>query len=114
MIVEDDSDLAILLSLYIERRGFITIRLPTLRKMVDKLSVIEPGIIFLDNQLADGLGINFIKHIKQLYPHTVVVLMTSDDIRDVKGCEDFDCLDGFLAKPFKVDSLNEYLEQVAA
>ena len=114
MIVDDDNDLSYILGLYVEKRGFITIGLSSIDRMLDKLREISPDIIFLDNRLGDGLGINFIKQIKELCPETLVILMTADDLAELRLNDDFNSLDGILPKPFHLASVNEILSRLAA
>jgi two-component system, OmpR family, response regulator len=114
MIVDDDKDLNYVLGLYVEKKGFVTIGLSSIDKMLGKLVEINPEVIFLDNHLDDGLGINFIKQVKDLCPGTLLILMTADHLAELRLCKDFDCLDGVLLKPFPVESVNEILARLAA
>jgi DNA-binding NtrC family response regulator len=114
LIVDDDDDLCRILSLYIRSKGFTTLRLDTIHGIEPLLQAQNPCLILLDNRLKDGLGINFIKILKERVPHTPVVLMTADHMLDLKESENFPSIEHFLFKPFSPDSLNEILERVAA
>ena len=38
-----------------------------------------PSILFLDNHLPDGFGLDFIKYVKSVYPKVKIVMITAHD-----------------------------------
>ena len=69
----------------------------------------KPELIFLDNHLPDGLGVDFIKKIKKILPSTKIVMITAHDTaieRDKAFKEGVDC---FIGKPFSKNTIFEIL-----
>ena len=64
------------------------------------INSIKPSVLFLDNRLPDGYGIDFISQVKQDFPLTRIVMMTAhnspEDIRKAKNRG----ADYFISKPF--------------
>jgi DNA-binding NarL/FixJ family response regulator len=44
------------------------------------LEKVHPDFIFLDVRLPDGSGFDLCGHVKQAFPHAIVILMTDYDI----------------------------------
>jgi DNA-binding NtrC family response regulator len=110
LIVDDDSTTCQLLELILKQRNCITTSAYNLSDARVKLQEQPTDAVFLDNQLPDGKGIDFINYIKQLSPSIKVILVTGAEIVFTnKSYPDY-----FLEKPlskkliFKiVDSLSE-------
>ena len=56
LIVDDEIDLCLLLKSYFTRKGYEVAIAYTLASGLDQLKNFSPDILFLDNNLADGLG----------------------------------------------------------
>jgi DNA-binding response OmpR family regulator len=63
-----------------------------------------PSIIILDNKLPDGLGVNFISHIKKNYPSTKIVMISGYTAK-AKNIALENGADVFLEKPFTREQL---------
>jgi DNA-binding response OmpR family regulator len=113
LIVDDDRDLCKLLSMYLRKIGYTTTCLHALNDVEFHLQD-NPILILLDNQLDDGIGLDFISHFKRSCPDVPIVLMTADYVTDLKKKADFVCIDGLLLKPFTTRSLDQVLERIAA
>ena len=68
LIVDDELDICYLLSGMLKQRNFLTGFVNTLSDAVIALQNDPPGILFLDNHLPDGFGLDFIPYIKKNYP----------------------------------------------
>jgi len=76
LLVEDDVVFSKMLSRFLERNGYDVIGCYSLEEAEKNLT---PAIkmIFTDLRLPDGDGINFLKHVKDIFPNLPVVVMTS-------------------------------------
>lgn len=68
MIVEDEEDLCFLLERILRKENLETACVNTLSQAKKTISTFKPGILFVDNNLPDGFGMDFIDHVKSLYP----------------------------------------------
>ena len=64
MIIDDDTDLSQVLATILENRKIPAMTVNSLAEAEEFLHYLKPTVIFLDNSFPDGLGINFIRHIK--------------------------------------------------
>lgn len=77
VIVDDEQDLCFLLEQILRQEHFETTSLNSIHEADERLKEINPAVIFLDNQLPDGLGIRYISNIKEILPSAKVVIMTA-------------------------------------
>lgn len=108
MIVDDEKDLCLLLQMLLAKE-YIHAHIVHTLSDAHKALYNAPGLIFLDNQLPDGMGIDFIQNIRQKLPLTKVVLMTAyNSYQDINNAF-FNGADAFLAKPFSRSSIQDTL-----
>lgn len=111
MIVDDEKDLCLLLQMMLAKESIPSNSVHTLSD-ADKALRHAPELIFLDNQLPDGLGTDFILNIKQKLPLAKIVLMTAyNSYQDVKKAFE-NGADAFLAKPFSRNSIQNTLDSL--
>ena len=67
-IIDDDRDFADLMKSYFERREYSTEAYYTLQSGVAALDKEPHGIVFLDNNLPDGLGWSEVEQLHAKYP----------------------------------------------
>ena len=72
----------------------------------------RPSLVFLDNNLPDGQGIDFIPYLKQHYPNTRVIMVTANDSASDKTRAFQKGADGFLSKPLSLDLINRTLDTI--
>ena len=77
LIVDDEIDLCELLEGILRAQHFNVFSTNTLADASNYIDENEPGIIFLDNILPDGKGVNLIKKIREDHPQTKIILMTN-------------------------------------
>ena len=68
LIIDDETDICYLLSTLLRQKNLDAEYVNTLSDAAMALKKETPKIIFLDNHLPDGLGMNFIEYIKLHYP----------------------------------------------
>jgi len=99
LIVDDELDICYLLSGMLKQRNFHTGFVNTLTDAKMSLETDTPSLIFLDNHLPDGFGLDFIPFVKQNYPEVKMIMITAHDgAQDRKKAYDGG-IDLFIAKP---------------
>ena len=77
LIVDDEIDLCLLLKSYFTRKGYQVAIAYTIAKALDELQTFSPDILFLDNNLADGLGWSMVPAILHSTPSLKVYLISA-------------------------------------
>lgn len=112
LIVDDEMDICYLLSGILRQKK---LRTSYVNNLADAQSVLKeetPYIIFLDNNLPDGKGVDFIGTIKKLYPATKVVMITAFDTYSDRSKAYEEGVDFFIGKPFTRDIIDKTLERL--
>lgn len=112
LIIDDEADICYLLGSLLRKKDIDTSYVNTLRDAANILESTDPQIIFLDNHLPDGLGVNFIGFIKRFHPLTKIIMITAHDTAaDVKKAYK-EGVDYFIGKPFSKESINNVVENL--
>lgn len=114
LIVEDELDICFLLSGILRkqsvRAGYATCLFDAQKALKKR----HPDVLFIDNHLPDGYGVDFIPVVKREYPHTKIVMMTAHDT----GADEDRALrmgaDYFIGKPFTQATIINTLHAVLA
>lgn len=113
LIIEDEGDISLILNLMLKKGDIDIEHVTTLAKATVQLQVQSPDIVIMDNQLPDGLGINYIQEIKSKYPLIKIIMITGNtDITD-KEVALQNGADIFLAKPFTKEQIQSAIEKVS-
>lgn len=112
LIIDDETDICYLLSTLLKQKSFEPQFVNTLSEAEEALKAISPKIVFLDNHLPDGLGINFLEHIKQNYPDIKVVMITAHDTADARNFALKNGADLFIGKPFTRDMVYSAVDEI--
>ena len=112
LIVDDEGDICYLLSSLLKQKQVRYDHVNTLSQAVIALKEETPSLVFLDNRLPDGKGINFIDHIKSNYPEVKIVIITAHDNNSDKETAMKKGADFFIAKPFTRKQIYDTLEQL--
>jgi two-component system OmpR family response regulator len=113
LIIDDETDICYLLGSVLKKRHIESKYVNNLKDAAKILESNEPEIIFLDNHLPDGLGVNFIGHIKRFHPLTKIVMITAHDTNDDKQKAFKEGVDYFIGKPFSKETVNTIMENLA-
>jgi DNA-binding response OmpR family regulator len=111
LIIEDEGDLCLLLNILLDEKGMEVDHAQSLAKAEEYLLQDEPSLVLLDNRLPDGLGIDYIKHIKDLHPTTRVIMISGVDAA-AKDVALENGADIFLKKPFTKAELFQSVVQL--
>jgi DNA-binding NtrC family response regulator len=112
LIVDDELDICYLLSGMLKQRNFHTGFVNTIADAKMALETDTPSLIFLDNHLPDGFGLDFIPYVKQTYPEVKVIMITAHDgAQDRKKAYDGG-VDLFIAKPLNRKLINDAVDKL--
>ena len=105
LLVEDEPELAAMLRLTLEKRGYVVDLAPSLEIAREAIELIEHEVVLLDRQLGDGDGIDLITLIRKRRPNLPVIVVSAMGSPDDR-VEGLDLgADDYLAKPFLVEEL---------
>lgn len=77
LIIDDEKDLCIMLKNFLERQSYVIKFAHTIKDGLSLVSAFQPNLVFLDNNLPDGFGINHIATIKSSSKDTKVVVISA-------------------------------------
>ena len=111
LIVDDEKDMCNLLALICTRKNFTVSCAFTL---LDAMVQIEtfPRLMFLDNDLTDGAGLEVIEELKARSPLTKIAFITASPDFNIKNQALELGADYFLAKPFQLQGVREILSKM--
>jgi two-component system, OmpR family, response regulator len=112
LIVDDEADICFLFGRILRRRNLTTGFAGNLAEAKESIQADPPSLIFLDNCLPDGRGVDFIPFIKKNYPQTQIVMITADDTVSDKRRAIKQGADDFLGKPLSVKLINGTLDRM--
>jgi len=112
LIVDDELDICYLLSGMLRQRNFCPYFVNSLSDAIITLRNEKPAVLFLDNRLPDGFGLDFIPYVKSHYPDVKVVMITAHDSpaernKAYAGGEDI-----FLGKPLNRELINDAINKL--
>ncbi|MGI8637453.1 MAG: response regulator [Segetibacter sp.] len=104
LIIEDESDMCLLLNIMLGTKEVELDHVNNLSAAREYLKSENPSVVILDNKLPDGFGVDFISFIKNNYPSIKIIMISGYDA----SAEDVALDNGadiFLQKPFTKDQL---------
>jgi DNA-binding response OmpR family regulator len=113
LIVDDEKDLCNLLTLFCLRKNLTVSCAYTLEDALIQIKAF-PSLLFLDNSLTDGAGLEMIEQLKARSPFTKIAFITASLDFGIKDLAFQRGADYFLAKPFHLQSVREILSQMSA
>ena len=112
LIIDDEIDICYLLSGILKHKNLQPNYVNLLSDAPDAIKKHAPSIIFLDNHLPDGMGMDFIEYIKKNSPSTKIIMITAYDTSADRTKALELGVDGFIGKPFTRDIIYQTVEQV--
>jgi len=112
LIIDDELDSCYLLSGMLKQKKFRTSYVNTLTDAEEALRNDQPAVLFLDNHLPDGVGLNFIRHIKHNYPVIKIIMITAHDSAAERNRAYAEGVDFFLSKPFTRELIYAALDTI--
>jgi DNA-binding NtrC family response regulator len=77
LIIDDETDLCLLLKGYFIRKGHEVFISHDLKSGLAKLNEVQPDILFIDNNLPDGAGWDKVPDIASAHPKTFICLVSA-------------------------------------
>ena len=74
----------------------------------------NPPVIFLDNHLSDGMGIDHIARIKAEHPSTCIIMITAHDTSADREIALNRGVDLFIGKPFTKEMILKAIEKISS
>jgi two-component system OmpR family response regulator len=112
LIVDDEVDICNLLSWILKQKNLAATYVNTLSDAQAALKKDVPSILFLDNYLPDGFGVEFIQFVKENYPATKIIMITAHDSFSEKQKALNKGADFFISKPFTKALINETIDNL--
>jgi len=112
LIIDDEYDICFLLSRILRTNNISVQFVNSLEGGKVMLEKIHPAVLFLDNHLPDGFGIDFIGYVKENYPDTKVVMVTAHDTSEDRQRALKQGADLFIPKPFSAAQIKAAIEKV--
>jgi len=106
LIVDDELDICFLLSGLLKQRNFRSGYVNNLSDAAIALRNDTPGLLFLDNRLPDGYGLDFIPFVKKNYPQVKIIMITAHDSPTDRNIAYANGVDFFLGKPLTRELIN--------
>jgi DNA-binding NtrC family response regulator len=112
LIVDDELDICYLLSGMLKQRSFKTGFVNSLSDAVVALQTDTPTLLFLDNHLPDGFGLDFIPYVKKNYPEMKVIMITAHDSAADRKLAYNGGVDLFVAKPLSRKLIDDAIDKL--
>ena len=114
LIVDDEKDICYMLGMVLKRKNHESTYANSLQEAEKALVTYKPNLIFLDNNLPDGLGVNYISHLKKNHPDAKIIMITAHDAYlDRKKAIEIGA-DEFIGKPFSVEKIYSTIDALSA
>jgi two-component system, OmpR family, response regulator len=112
LIVDDEPDICFLFGRILKMRNLRTDFAKNLAEASRSVQEDPPSLIFLDNSLPDGQGIDFIAFLKEHYPGIRIIVVTANDgsIDKIRAFQQG--ADDFLGKPLSLEKINQTLDKI--
>jgi len=112
LIVDDELDICYLLSGMLKQRNFLASFVNSLSDAVTALQTDTPALLFLDNHLPDGFGLDFIPYVKKNYPAIKVIMITAHDGAVERKTAYNGGVDLFIAKPLNRKMIYDAIDKL--
>jgi DNA-binding NtrC family response regulator len=112
LIVDDEPDVCYLFDRILLKRNLKTGYAYNLAEATLSIQAEPPSMIFLDNNLPDGQGIDFIPYLKMHCPGIQVVMVTANDSLSDRKRAFQQGADDFLGKPLSLELINRTLDRL--
>lgn len=112
LIIDDEIDICYLLSGLLTNRKIEADYATSIADAKEALEKHKPEIIFLDNRLPDGRGIDFAGYIKKVHPGVKLAMITAYDTSADRNIALSRGIDYFVGKPFTRDKIYETVDDM--
>ena len=113
LIIDDEVDICYLLKGILRHKNILADHVTSLAEAATFLREAAPPVIFLDNHLSDGMGIDYIHVIKDKLPTSKVIMITAHDTAHDRERAYQEGVDFFISKPFTREIILKTIEKLA-
>jgi two-component system, OmpR family, response regulator len=113
VIIDDDIDTCILLSRILIENQIKSLSVNSLHDARDLFESIDPAWVFLDNNLSDGYGLNFLSYVKDKFPNAQIVMITAHSSEFNRRTALLKGAEFFIAKPFSSKDISNVIHSSA-
>jgi len=106
LIVDDDLSNRWMLAEYLRGQGYEPIEAVDATTAFEVYRATQPAAVLLDINLPDGSGLDVLRQIKQVEPHTIVIMTTGELVIENTISALRGGADDFIGKPLHVEELN--------
>lgn len=110
LIIDDDVDICFLLTLILKNKNIHSVYVNSITEAKGAFTKYNPSIIFLDNHLPDGVGIDFIPTIKECYPKSRILMITAHNSESNKKKAISSGAEFFIGKPFNTEEISKIID----
>ena len=114
LIIDDESDICFLLSNILRNNKLNVKFVNSIGEGKLYLERVKPELLFLDNHLPDGYGIDFISYVKKEYADIKIIMVTAHDSPEDRKKALLQGADFFIAKPFSAAEIKNAIQKVYA
>ncbi len=105
LLVEDDENVAVMLSVQLKRAGYSVRRAGTIAAARELVRTTEWDLAILDRRLPDGDGLDLCRELRKTAPHAYLLMLTGEKTPEAK-LEGFEHgADDYVTKPFEIEEL---------
>ncbi|MFT3677904.1 MAG: response regulator [Chitinophagaceae bacterium] len=113
LIIDDEVDICYLLKGILRQRNILADHVTSLAAADNFLKETDPPVIFLDNHLSDGLGIDYVRRLKDSHPLTKVIMITAHDTAYDRERAFSEGVDFFISKPFSREMILRTIDKIS-
>lgn len=115
LVVDDQYGIRVLLKEVFSREGFHIFQAANGKAALEIIRVNEPDLILLDMKMPGMDGLEFLRHLRRVQPHTKVIMMTAyGELDMVEEASKLGALAHF-TKPFDIEELrSEVIKQLVS
>ena len=112
LVVDDEKDICFLLYSLLKQKNIPTRLAGSLAEAEKLIEIQTPAVIFLDNHLPDGLGVDNIARLKKQHPGILIIMISAhysavDREKAIQAG-----VDHFIGKPFNKNIILETLSKL--
>lgn len=112
LIIDDEKDICFMLSNIIRNKSLKTTAVVhSIDEATNWLKTKKPSLIFLDNNLPDGKGVDYLPNLKRLLPEIKIIMITAYDTPADRRMALENGADEFIGKPFSGQSIFGVVEK---
>jgi two-component system OmpR family response regulator len=107
LIIDDEEDICILLTTFLRKKNIDAHYSMSLIDGIEKLKSLKPNILFLDNNLPDGSGIESIPLIRKINRDLKIIIISA--MTTLKDRAFANSADAFIDKPISFENIQQLI-----